>query len=126
MNYSTMEKELLAVIMCLQEYCNMLYGGKLNVYTDHHKNLTFRTLSQAQVLHWCPATKDFDITFRYIPGNENVLVDCFPRVPRMDPCTVGDKENKMYEEKRGTLVNFKELTAGDIFYLEHELYECLL
>ena len=129
LNYSTMEKELLAVILCLKEYRNMLYGGQINIYTDH-KNLTFRTLSQARVLRWRLAIEDFDITWRYIPGKDNVLADCFSRVPRMSPCTVGDKEKKMYEQKRGVVVNFKELTApvddADVFYLEQELHECLL
>ena len=46
---TTMEKELLAVVLSLKEYRNMLYGGKINIYTDH-KNLIFRTLSQSQVL----------------------------------------------------------------------------
>ena len=33
--YNTMEKELLAVVMCMKEYHNILYGGVINVYTDH-------------------------------------------------------------------------------------------
>ena len=41
--YNTTEKELLAVVMCMKEYHDILYGGVINVYTDH-KNLTFNTL----------------------------------------------------------------------------------
>ena len=91
-----MEKELLAIILCLKEYRNMLYGGKLFIYTDH-KNLIFRTLSQSRVLRWKLSLEGFDITWKYIQGKHNVLADCFSRVPRMDPCTVGDKEKNIYE-----------------------------
>ena len=42
-NYTITEKELLSIVETLKEYRPMLYGGQLNIYTDH-KNLTFRTM----------------------------------------------------------------------------------
>ena len=49
--YNTTEKELLAVVMCMKVYHHILYGGVINMYTDH-KNLTFHTLSPPRVMCW--------------------------------------------------------------------------
>ena len=77
MGYTTTEKELLAIILCLKEYERILYGAKkIEIYTDH-KNLTFKTLSIKRILRWRTYIDQFDVDLCYIPGKENVLADCF-------------------------------------------------
>ena len=44
-NYNTTEKELLYVVETLKEFCNILLGHQITVYTDH-KNLTHKFLTQ--------------------------------------------------------------------------------
>mmetsp|Transcript_8360 Transcript_8360/g.11933 ORF Transcript_8360/g.11933 Transcript_8360/m.11933 type:complete len:180 (-) Transcript_8360:775-1314(-) len=48
-NYNTIEKELLDVVMFIKEYFDLLYGGILNIYTNH-RNLMFCTLSAQCVI----------------------------------------------------------------------------
>ena len=45
-NYATIDKELLCVIATLQEFCSMLLGAELHIYTDRKNILNVGNLSE--------------------------------------------------------------------------------
>lgn len=82
-NYSTIEQEVLSIIELFKEFCQLLYGAKIQVHTDH-KNPT-HTLFQfttQQVLHWHLLLEDFNPQVIHIQGKKDVLADALSRALR--------------------------------------------
>ena len=52
-NYTTTKKEILTIVECLKQFCRIIFGCEINVFS-YHKNLVYvTTMSEFQrVMRW--------------------------------------------------------------------------
>ncbi len=86
-----MKKELLSIVMVLEDFCSMLLDAELFIYTDH-KNLTFAILNCGHVLCWQSCVEEYGPTILYHHGKKNVIANTFSHLPRHEvlPIPVGE------------------------------------
>ena len=78
------EKKLLSVVVTLEEFTNILLGYEIEVYTDHHLNLTHETtlMESHPVMSWRLLVEEFRPTLRFINGKANIIADTLSRPHR--------------------------------------------
>ncbi|KAM1375706.1 hypothetical protein ACFX2F_037527 [Malus domestica] len=77
LNYSTTEKELLAVVFALDKFRSYLIGTKVIVFTDHAalKYLLTKKEAKPWLIRWMLLLQEFDIEIRDKKRSENVVAD---------------------------------------------------
>ena len=78
-NYTTTERELLAIVETLKEFRNILLGHKIKVYTDH-ENLTYKQFNSSRVMRWRLLIEEFGPELEYIKGQKNIVADALSRL----------------------------------------------
>ncbi|KAI0997907.1 hypothetical protein K3495_g10283 [Podosphaera aphanis] len=79
--HSTQERELLAVILCLQHWRYWIEGANIVVRTDHESLAGYRTKIDAtpRILRFLDVIEHYDPRIVYRKGVTNVLPDCLSR-----------------------------------------------
>ena len=83
MNYTTTEKEFLAVVFALEKFRPYLLGTKTTIFTDHSalRYLMLKKDAKARLIRWILLLQEFDLKIRDKKGVENVIADHLSRVP---------------------------------------------
>ncbi|KAJ9555511.1 hypothetical protein OSB04_010125 [Centaurea solstitialis] len=101
LNYSTTEKELLAVVYAIEKFRTYLVGSKVIVYSDHAalRYLMNKKDAKPRLIRWILLLQEFDIEIKDKPGSENSVADHLSRLelgsspsnPPIDDSLPGDQ-----------------------------------
>ena len=75
--YSTHEKEMTAVVHCLQQWQHYLLGGIFTVVTDNVSNTFFKTQKKlsARQARWQEFSAELNFEWMHRPGRHNIVAD---------------------------------------------------
>ncbi|KAL1919204.1 uncharacterized protein VTP21DRAFT_2586 [Calcarisporiella thermophila] len=82
-NYTTHEKELLAIVEALREWRVYLHGKHFKIYTDHAplRYLNTQPTLTGRQARWMQTLESYDYEIIYQPGKSNVVADALSRRP---------------------------------------------
>jgi hypothetical protein len=80
-NYTTIEKELLAVVFALDKFRSYLLGSKVIIYSDHAalRHLLAKKETKPWLIRWILLLQEFDIMIRGKKGTKNVVANHLSR-----------------------------------------------
>lgn len=89
-NYSTIEKELYAIVFAVEAFKHFLYGFEFILYTDH-KPLTYLfnfKNTRSRLYRWKLLLSEFNFQIFYKKGSHNTVADALSRIDisQLSPC----------------------------------------
>jgi len=120
MNYTTTEKELLAVVFALDKFRSYLVGSKIIIYTDHAalRYLLKKQDAKPRLIRWILLLQEFDLEIRDKKGVENTVADHLSRLRLDDESSADLPIDDSFPDKQ-------LFSASTLAHLDATRMECL-
>ena len=95
-NYSTTEKEMLAIVFVCEKFRPYILGSHVFIHTDHAaiKYLKEKKEAKPRLIRWVLLLQKFDLEIKDKKGCDNVIVD---HLSRVEKSTVQEEEREIAE-----------------------------
>nr|GFA12463.1 reverse transcriptase domain-containing protein [Tanacetum cinerariifolium] len=117
-NYTTTEKEMLAVVYAFEKFRSYLIMTKSMVYTDHSalKYLFAKKNAKARLLRWVLLLQEFDFEVLDTKGAENLAADHLSRLENSYENVLDPKEiNETFALETLSMVTFRGNSSASWF-----------
>jgi RNase H-like domain found in reverse transcriptase/Integrase zinc binding domain/Chromo (CHRromatin Organisation MOdifier) domain/Integrase core domain len=120
MNYSTPDKEMLAIVQVMKKYQHYLRGTKhpVIVRTDHRNLRTFMTTKElnARQARWAEELSAYNFVIEHVKGRENVVADALSRRPDYEEEKIVERTKQFLKETDKGLEINKDIHLGMISF----------
>lgn len=111
-NYSTTEKELLAIVWGTRYFRPYLYGREFNLHTDHQPLKWLQSKNTGKDINprlqrWLIQLGEYDAKINYIKGKENKIADFLSRI------NIDNSEINVLERNEDDEVNIEDLNDNE-------------
>lgn len=115
-NYSTIEKELLAIVWGVKYYRPYIFGREFDLQTDHQPLKWLQAKNSGRDINprlqrWLVQLGEYDAKIDYIPGKENKIADFLSRI-NCEKCEINTSDTENLGITLNEMFRIKNINAG--------------